>query len=71
MLYTITASLPLLVLILLTVRVRAVGDFRVIEVICGKGEVGEIWGVGVLRDVVFVVGLAAFLVKLPMFSVHL
>nr|YP_009417598.1 NADH dehydrogenase subunit 4 [Steromphala umbilicaris]AQD17678.1 NADH dehydrogenase subunit 4 [Steromphala umbilicaris] len=71
MLYTITASLPLLVLILLSVETGLTGDFILKEVLMGKSNQSEMWGASVTKDVVFMVGLAAFLVKLPMFSVHL
>nr|QGW36202.1 NADH dehydrogenase subunit 4 [Monodonta labio] len=71
MLYTITASLPLLVLILLSVELGGTGSFMLKEVLGSKGELSGSWGSGGVLGVVFFVGLAAFLVKLPVFSVHL
>lgn len=70
-LYTITASLPLLVLILLRVELGGTGRFILKEVLGSKGELGGRWGSGGVLSLVFFVGLAAFLVKLPVFSVHL
>nr|YP_010577071.1 NADH dehydrogenase subunit 4 [Tristichotrochus unicus]UZN92189.1 NADH dehydrogenase subunit 4 [Tristichotrochus unicus] len=71
MLYTITASLPLLALILLSVEVSGSGDFVLSGVLSSCAGSSAMWGHSGLASVVFFTGLAAFLVKLPMFSVHL
>nr|YP_009572104.1 NADH dehydrogenase subunit 4 [Umbonium thomasi]QBI37691.1 NADH dehydrogenase subunit 4 [Umbonium thomasi] len=71
MLYTISASLPLLVLIVLSLSLSGTGDFCLKENLMSKGEMGFFWGSQSVVDMVFFVSLAAFLVKLPMFSVHL
>nr|YP_009318355.1 NADH dehydrogenase subunit 4 [Stomatella planulata]AOZ71836.1 NADH dehydrogenase subunit 4 [Stomatella planulata] len=71
MLYTVSASLPLLVLILLSAEVGFTGSFMLKEVLSSKSNSFSVLSGNKGQDVVFLVGLAAFLVKLPMFSVHL
>ena len=70
-LYTITASLPLLALILLRVEVAGTGNFMLKEMLISKGGLIVVWRTESAANLVFFIGLAAFLVKLPMFSVHL
>nr|YP_009306159.1 NADH dehydrogenase subunit 4 [Haliotis iris]AOP04365.1 NADH dehydrogenase subunit 4 [Haliotis iris] len=72
MLYTITASLPLLVLILYKFELCGTSSFLLKNFLCeyvGDGFVG--WSGLVGSEVVFCLGFGAFLVKLPMFSLHL
>nr|ARI50092.1 NADH dehydrogenase subunit 4 [Cittarium pica] len=72
MLYTITASLPLLVLILFVVSVTGTSSFPLKSILGGvlSGGMFQL-GPPLLTEMVFFIALAAFLVKLPMFSVHL
>nr|YP_009434649.1 NADH dehydrogenase subunit 4 [Tectus pyramis]ATF29381.1 NADH dehydrogenase subunit 4 [Tectus pyramis] len=74
MLYTVTASLPLLALILLSTNSIAIFSFDLKNSLSvsfmhfaqGNNPRSEL-----VKEIVFLVSLAAFLVKLPMFSVHL
>nr|YP_009192124.1 NADH dehydrogenase subunit 4 [Granata lyrata]ALK03368.1 NADH dehydrogenase subunit 4 [Granata lyrata] len=68
--YTISASLPLLVLILFSVSSADVSSF-LLGWYGGGFSVGELSRGCVAGEIVFIVGLGAFLVKLPMFSLHL
>nr|ARI50066.1 NADH dehydrogenase subunit 4 [Margarites vorticiferus] len=71
MLYTITASLPLLVLILLSSELSGTSSMSMKPLLVSAGQMEFLWGSGPVSEIVFFVGLGAFLVKLPMFSVHL
>lgn len=72
MLYTITASLPLLVLILFSVEVSGTSRFILKSLLMRAGARRTLLRQrGVLMGIVFFISLAAFLVKLPLFSVHL
>nr|YP_009231988.1 NADH dehydrogenase subunit 4 [Tegula lividomaculata]AMA07349.1 NADH dehydrogenase subunit 4 [Tegula lividomaculata] len=73
MLYTITASLPLLVLIILSADISGVSSFMLKSLLPSSSmTVNMLSGQHmILTEIVFFVGLAAFLVKLPLFSVHL
>nr|YP_009231975.1 NADH dehydrogenase subunit 4 [Bolma rugosa]AMA07323.1 NADH dehydrogenase subunit 4 [Bolma rugosa] len=71
MLYTITASLPLLALILLMSDFNGTCSFSLKNLLESSGTQGAMWQFGILPEIMFFIGLAAFLVKLPMFSVHL
>nr|AHA84997.1 NADH dehydrogenase subunit 4 [Lunella aff. cinerea STW-2013] len=70
MLYTITASLPLLALILLTVDMSSISNFS-LKTLMNSNNLMYMQGSQIMTEMVFIVSLAAFLVKLPMFSVHL
>nr|YP_005351154.1 NADH dehydrogenase subunit 4 [Tegula brunnea]AFB78104.1 NADH dehydrogenase subunit 4 [Tegula brunnea] len=72
MLYTITASLPLLVLILFSVEVSGTSSFMLKSLLSSAGVSSTMLGQsGALMGIIFFISLAAFLVKLPLFSVHL
>nr|QIQ23128.1 NADH dehydrogenase subunit 4 [Rochia nilotica] len=73
MLYTITASLPLLVLILFACDVTGTSSISLKVLTSSPGHLNffSLEEPLVIGEIVFFVGLAAFLVKLPMFSVHL
>nr|YP_009318368.1 NADH dehydrogenase subunit 4 [Omphalius nigerrimus]AOZ71849.1 NADH dehydrogenase subunit 4 [Omphalius nigerrimus] len=72
MLYTITASLPLLVLILFSVEVSGTSSFMLKSLLMSAGASSTLLSQsGTLMGIVFFISLAAFLVKLPLFSVHL
>nr|YP_010281935.1 NADH dehydrogenase subunit 4 [Turbo cornutus]UKH51314.1 NADH dehydrogenase subunit 4 [Turbo cornutus] len=71
MLYTITASLPLLALILLMMDLSGSPNMLLKTLLTSSGNCSYAMNFGIFSETVFFIGLAAFLVKLPMFSVHL
>nr|ARI50079.1 NADH dehydrogenase subunit 4 [Tectus virgatus] len=73
MLYTITASLPLLVMILFVCDYSGTSSINLKVLLSSAGHMNflSLNSPLVLGEVSFFIGLAAFLVKLPMFSVHL
>nr|YP_009318316.1 NADH dehydrogenase subunit 4 [Astralium haematragum]AOZ71797.1 NADH dehydrogenase subunit 4 [Astralium haematragum] len=71
MLYTITASLPLLALILLMSELIKTSNMGLKVLLSSMGAQTSLWQSGIFAEIIFFIGLAAFLVKLPMFSVHL
>lgn len=71
MLYTITASLPLLTLILTIIKITGTSSFLLHELLSTPQTTVFIWGTGPLIEFILFISLAAFLVKLPIFSVHL
>lgn len=72
MLYTITASLPLLVLILYKFELCGTSRFLLKNFLCEYVRNGFAGWRGLAgSEVVFCLGFGAFLVKLPMFSLHL
>nr|DBA44305.1 TPA_asm: NADH dehydrogenase subunit 4 [Peltospira operculata] len=67
MLYTITASLPLLLLILYLSNIFCSSSIIFVNVM----QLGIFSQLSWVDNLLFLVGVSAFLVKLPMFSVHL
>nr|QYF08446.1 NADH dehydrogenase subunit 4 [Lunella correensis] len=70
MLYTITASLPLLALIILVTDFTNIFNFTLKSLITSTNFLVTQQPL-IMKEIIFFISLAAFLVKLPMFSVHL
>nr|QBC73215.1 NADH dehydrogenase subunit 4 [Pseudococculinidae sp. MNHN-IM-2013-40847] len=66
-LYTVSASLPLLILILFSINSYNCSNFLLPMILGMKNSINFYF----MQNLIFIIALSAFLVKLPMFSVHL